>query len=1641
MSHLHLDFGGGNIFKEVQTRAKEDTKPDIENLLREGYTATDLDTQKPVVILLGNTGTGKSTFSKFLRRDPTLKIERNSGRRWIFTDGEDKIGSTKSHVSKTLFPNVDVDEQTGTQVVDCAGFQDTRSPEFDLLAGFFNKKILDSSERVKIVIVENIFNLQQNGNRDSFTRALQQTAGLIGANFDSFEGSLGIVATKVYGSDSDEDILFEIKAFLDDTLEHLREENARAEKTDDKKKQQDWFRQLRLLEYLLKGENVRLFWRPENFQMESIEENRQQLRKFVFETLTLSKPFAHEFQITVAAETVNFINEVMLKKSEDAMENEFQNLRYRLIKNFDEATGVNLRPISLKMRNIIEFCQNYLTTLSNVNSMEQVELFAKKRGVGEMNLLEIHFQVDKAKFFYQVVGKDFFDAVAKKIIVDLKSTIATKVNAELGFNFFLEYLINDFGTYEFLYGSTKVDQEIANVNLSNFKAFAANLRKWGFGEKTAVSASSLNPTEANVEALKILGLEMKQGEVEVTTRGTIVTFSGRYIILSKIKEQILTKLSASEIVLMASEKLFVDGDISLLNTHLKFFAPEVEIIGVPRKMHLRGESGKSVLGKAASCVRGISEASNGMKGNAGYSSGTFTLFALNIKNGHLLSVQTEGGDGGAGQTGGDGCEVKIYDWPSYIQDSIPDSHYLYICWPMLSNKHASMCSTSKSNEVRLMQDNMPPTVGGNGGIGGSKALPGVQRLLIRSKEAVKSVKTIELNGNDGAPGQGGKAGRVGAQCTFKKYQCSLPSKTSVKCTSAGNYYDCEWKFTPVADGLRIDGNSEGLRQYKFAESRLLEQAFEFYKFISKQNLVLEAENNIGQFLTFLFTSDQAISQFTTQDFLNMIDAAESNVKSAQHSDLRDTIQRLKFFYSAMLQSVRLWRKIRGESDSVMVTELTLISLLDTLEAFLHGKQVVRLSALVDAQLRRLTDVDKAIEQVGKFEAVAAEKKLLLSRIADAEKLMQNIYQRKIDEIKIQIDTEFDVLLQKTKQLEEQYKENDKVLVEHRKKIVEHMRKNVAMGVVSSISTLTGIFYPSAALIGPTVTGIAQAAASGPPSLQYESQVPRAIQNAKALFDKLERQKAAQQKDLIASAQEIIDADKNGKFLREENIASVKDLILTTSTEKNSLNSIDITSLFIAVDLDLKAKIAELKDSNGDGNEIAKLDLMKKRLQTTRYIANSGLEVAKTFSQYSNDQSVLDQVDAAIKQNQENLKEMAVYEENLHKTFKPLVEQMVKTFDSLKSNLKTQNTFELLFQQLDLKSYARKCVSMVQKLTQDLFSEDEGFATILTELQELLTTLIDAYDKIEELRYRVPLADFAGKLAGVKCLSTSDPDACNSLQKTAQSIKTNELVREFAYVFAAYQQVSFPFGANRMQLLNTTHLSLRSEAKEKIAEILRSVLESIRDDLSSSSTSIQNHLDADVVLTEFSSRFVSTQPFFVWPNVQFSRQIADLLNGERVTLMASVPGSKNAVKFNWVALNMTSKDEDAAWQVHNLLKHFRIEMVHGGESYFRCGGAVYAIGGADLTFTLSFERDEKGNFVTRNKVQEKLSTGDVPLSPYVMWKFKLIYAGKEDPKVLFHKLGLLSKKVDLELVGEGSYVAEGAAICDSDLSRAYNYVNL
>jgi hypothetical protein len=200
------------------------------------------------------------------------------------------------------------------------------------------------------------------------------------------------------------------------------------------------------------------------------------------------------------------------------------------------------------------------------------------------------------------------------------------------------------------------------------------------------------------------------------------------------------------------------------------------------------------------------------------------------------------------------------------------------------------------------------------------------------------------------------------------------------------------------------------------------------------------------------------------------------------------------------------------------------------------------------------------------------------------------------------------------------------------------------------------------------------------------------------------------------------------------------------------------------------------------------------------------------------------------------------------------------------------------------------------------------------------------------------------------------------------------------------------------------------------------------------TSIIKGFHSDIHKAEFSSYYKSGQPFYVWDNKRYKSTIQDLLTGKEVIVKADILNGvkKNAVKFNRIEINFKSVDRRIQEELNKLLVHFHVKMTHHGNSHYKCGNNFYVISGDNQTIEYSIEKRQDGQPIDHNSVYTKLQNGDLLLSPYAMWSVRLVKVSN----VNFPQLRWFGNFVDLELVGQGQYVSQGAEICNQGLKEYY-----
>jgi hypothetical protein len=149
--------------------------------------------------------------------------------------------------------------------------------------------------------------------------------------------------------------------------------------------------------------------------------------------------------------------------------------------------------------------------------------------------------------------------------------------------------------------------------------------------------------------------------------------------------------------------------------------------------------------------------------------------------------------------------------------------------------------------------------------------------------------------------------------------------------------------------------------------------------------------------------------------------------------------------------------------------------------------------------------------------------------------------------------------------------------------------------------------------------------------------------------------------------------------------------------------------------------------------------------------------------------------------------------------------------------------------------------------------------------------------------------------------------------------------------------------------------------------------------------------------------------------------------------------KDAIKFNTIELNFKSKNETAQFKVNDILKGFRISMTHLGNSYYRYNDKIYPMTTNSQDIWYYFERNSNGEPVHRSLAYDKLENGDFMLSPYALWKIKLINTENKN-NFSFEDLETYKDEINLELAGYGYYVNKGGVNEDLMVESYYKAID-
>lgn len=153
--------------------------------------------KKDVILMLGNTGAGKSTLTSLITDVELFSIaigDEDSGE-FIIIDKDEKISGISTTQSKTIVPDLMI--ENGNVFYDCPGFTDSRGVTHDISVTYLIQKVIRHAESVKLVFTISYSSVKNGaGDRNDFMELVKHAINLV-KNVDKYQNSIALVVTKV----------------------------------------------------------------------------------------------------------------------------------------------------------------------------------------------------------------------------------------------------------------------------------------------------------------------------------------------------------------------------------------------------------------------------------------------------------------------------------------------------------------------------------------------------------------------------------------------------------------------------------------------------------------------------------------------------------------------------------------------------------------------------------------------------------------------------------------------------------------------------------------------------------------------------------------------------------------------------------------------------------------------------------------------------------------------------------------------------------------------------------------------------------------------------------------------------------------------------------------------------------------------------------------------------------------------------------------------------------------------------------------------------------------------------------------------------------------------------------------------------
>lgn len=1572
------------------------------NLLEEGEKIIRTD-QKDALLVVGNTGSGKTTLVQFLAGNNTeLYAEEDSPGEFLIVDKKNRISSA-TLVSKTTFPDLTIDREYNVGIYDCPGFVDTRGAAVDIAATYFIRKVIQSIEQVKIIITVNYPSVRKGVDRGDFLELVRHILSLV-KNVDKYCGSFALVVTKVDNTYIKNKKTKSQELVSDDTIRESAAQFLRAFKENVPKISDEVFsaKVTKLVDALLSKngtsyERIGIFRRPDEAgplsENSLLQEGKRFMKKMFVDVIQYTRVKPNDFGYSISDRSKNEIKDLIEEIN-------------KTIKIYVQEVGIEMEAVVDARHQQVKDIREFERFLLNVQ--EKIDSFHKSVGyemnlknfVGELLNLIVDIRVNISKKSLSEILKqgkylDFLELVSERKIEGSSSKwkeglsqITDYLNQMKEWYSFLNKFYDLLSSYQIQKSKSKFtylyESTISTLAHEKFKQFTKS--QHDFHVSNSLETMKLDDTQiTTLNNLIRSTLNTSMGiNYDQSLKGHIIT--GDYVILSDVDNKYLSS-NDKVISIFATSKIFIDKNItkSRMDDDLSNFvmvAPTWEIIGSER-IDLDGNDGDPFPSRFPMDQEAGSDGENGSPGNPGHAGANFFGIAQKFVNSENLLISANGGEGGPGQNGADGSPGQDGESPlrintdgtCQIRNSLLDwfnfGHQDGFIW----RKYCSYGSPGNKGGN-----------GGNGGIGGLGGPPGSITLvsLDGHKPYTRVMNKNGSNGPVGLKGKGGAGGKAGKSVNTKGF---LLWWSDVDCNEskrlAREYGDCS-----AQDHLRNGAGGKdgyaGQQNFPMKLPRAQNVArygsvMVKYKEYMRHSLMLDDFNQHEryQFLKSLEQNSALTQTYTVEDLVSeFINLENEYLNLSQDFDWLTTYEHLlKLVELQLTTSYSEHRQVLQSLQKAIISKLCLLK--------------VKPQKTLITQVPRYLDSEKT-----NLEDFLKEDESLLILNETHKKLQKEItnslshVQYNVQPLANKIATMTDVIWKHIKSLV------DELITKNQEEKQLQLEKNLI-----SLKVLHGI-QETAQLLNAMSTFSAEILSvtrfPNKYSIQNASYEPAIFKLQEILLKAFPAETNEMPKQI---GNILVDAMNH-----EE----------TPSDVKNSLKHFqEIAKKSISLD-----DLLEVRKIRRDLlRKVSGLDLKQENLQKILQIIEVFLHLKNVKILAIGDETTTKWAEILGV----TLKKSTAYDQvNFY------VEKLHSVVEKVFSDISTHLIDEIVDTgRISKKEYFDDIKLLLQRLQKSV-KLPEDLCLIFQQLLVDVNTISNLYHSLSYLQ------EFERFLVMKKDIPDSKVET-NELKNMMDILgiitESNVVLGQYRVSLRNMEQIVFPFGD-----LYEDEFSVHSGIIDNVRNITSAAVHKLQ----TMKSSIQKqglYLDADhaklVFNGEFTNREDGAGAFYTWKNKNHKKAIEDLLAGKEVTLKADIVNGvpNDAVKFNSIRIKLTCKDKIMQSELDEDLNNFQVSMVHGEESYYRCGNEFYRVAFDKQLLSYSYRTKLNGEPAVTNSSYDDIKNGVPILSPYTQWSIQI----KEGN---FEKLIRYKDYVDIELEGQGKWIKDGELICGSNLQKYY-----